>query len=63
MSERGELKAEVARIRKELIAIAERMRALDERVRGVVNDHANLKGSIQLSLDYLDLIEAKLRKD
>ena len=62
MSENGELKEEAARIRQELIAIAKRMRALDERVRDVVNLQAGLKAAVNLSLDYLDMIEAKLRK-
>lgn len=62
MSETGELKEEAARIRQELIAIAKRMRALDERVREVVNLQAGLKAAVNLSLDYLDAIENKLRK-
>lgn len=62
MTRHGELAAEVERIRTELIALAKRMRALDERVRDVANLHAGLKAAITLSLDYLDAVEKRLRE-
>lgn len=63
MSEKGELRADIDQARKDLIALAKRMRALDERVRDVTNLQAGLKAAITLSLDYLDAIEARLLRE
>lgn len=62
MSEQGELRAEVATIRKELISIMTRLRALDLQIEGLAHDQNSLKAAVTLSLDHLDGVDARLRK-
>ncbi len=60
MSDTGELREEAATIRRELIDLMTRLRALDLRSQGLAHEQNSLKAAVTLSLDHLDNLDARL---
>jgi hypothetical protein len=55
MSDAGEIREEVAAIRRELLDMVTRLRTM-------AHDQAGLKAVVTLSLDHLDAVDERLRK-